>query len=477
MNETLTPSRSHLVVGDGITAAAFVEHCPLNAGDTLIVLGHRASDLGCGVAYAPQIEEVPWRYAYLLNSPADDIDPAFAAWLERRWEVLRGRMAGRQPDWLGAAEPLLARGDTYGLNAPRAFYGDFMREEVARILGGLEARGVTVTLIDEGAVSIAEVEGRLRVATDQGQVLTVDSVDIAPGGPSTQRLDGDDGPFAAPTLFGHEERIAEHIRAGLEIFCVGANATMLDVLRLCQALIDEDDLRFVACSPRGELPPPLVPRLPRKLTRPELTPGHATAESFLAEVWAAMEAARAEGDEMREIRAGFRAYFLEHGLSRFVPDPQEARRVPGRLRHWLRGGTRDTILDFHRLMKLGKTRTFTGAVTGVEHGTTGARVLTRDKAGNVTTHDTGFVINCAGAGPASRYDPLTEHMLAEGWMEVCPVTGGLAVGPGCLTGLRNVRHLSPATTVIGEEVMPMPLYDAHLLRCWAARAHGAAVPV
>ena len=471
MNSTRA-QKHHLVVGDGITAAAFVAHCDVGAGDRLTILGARASQLGRGAAYADQNADDPWGYAYLLNSPADDIDPSFAVWLAENWDRVKERMAGRQPNWLGAAEPLLARGDTYGLNAPRAFYGEFMAEQVAANLADLHAKGVEIDLIDGMALSVSPKDAGLHVQTDTGKTLTVDSIDIAPGGPSTQRFAGDDGPFAAHTLFGNEARIAKAVTAGAEIFCIGANATMLDVLRLCQSVIPEDAVNLVACSPSGGLPPPLVPRLPRRLTSPALTAGHATADSFLAEVWDAMESARAAGDEMREIRAGFRAYFITHGLHHFVPNMDQARLVPRVLRHWLRGGTRDTILDFHRLMKAGKCRTIGGGVFEITHTDTGAQVHTRDKAGNITTLDTGFVVNCAGAGPQSSYDPLTTQMLDRGWLALCPVTGGIAVGANCMTGLAGVRHLSPATSVIGEEVMPMPLYDAHLLRTWAARAYG-----
>ncbi|MEO0913912.1 MAG: FAD/NAD(P)-binding protein, partial [Pseudomonadota bacterium] len=329
--------RTHVVVGDGITAVAFIEHSGLAAGDTLIVLGKAATRLGRGVAYAAGSEALPWRYAYLLNSPADDIDPAFARWLSDRWADVSGTMQGRAPNWLAAAQPLVEAGDIYGVNAPREFYGDFMAEQVAALLAELRARGVAVRLEDACVSALEREGGGVRLFTEDGRSFLADSVDVAPGGPSTLRITGDVGAFSVPTLFGHEARIAEHIRAGAEIFCIGGNAAMLDALRLCQSLIPEADLRFVACAPDGAVPPPLVPRMPRKLTVPDLAAGHETAEAFLQEVWRAIEAARAAGDEMREIRAGFRAYFLEHGLARFVPDQDEARRVPVQLRFWLRG--------------------------------------------------------------------------------------------------------------------------------------------
>ena len=95
--------RTHLVVGDGITAAAFVEACHVGPGDELVVLGPNVDDLGCGVAYARDEAETPWRYAYLLNSPADDIDQDFAQWIEDNWRTIAARMDGRKPDWVSAA--------------------------------------------------------------------------------------------------------------------------------------------------------------------------------------------------------------------------------------------------------------------------------------------------------------------------------------------------------------------------------------
>ncbi|MEM1344901.1 MAG: FAD/NAD(P)-binding protein [Pseudomonadota bacterium] len=467
--------RTHALVGDGITALAFLQGLTLDPGDELIVLGRSASQLGRGIAYAAGTPGTPWQYAYLLNSPADDIDPAFARWLADNWHEVEHKMAGRQPDWLGAARTLVGQGDLYGLNAPREFYGDFMVEEMQAALAKLRQRGVHVRVLDTLATAIESSESAIVIETEDGRSLAVHSASVAPGGPSTQRIPGDDGPFAAPTLFGHEARIAEHIRAGAEIFCIGANATMLDVLRLCQSLIDEDALRFVACSPRGELPPPLVPRLPRRLTVPKLTQGHESARSFLDNVWQEIEAARERGEEMREIRAGFRAHFLAHPLSSYVTSLDEARKVPGTLRHWLRGGTRDTILDFHRLMKLAKTRTHSGAVVEIEHLADGARVVLHDRAGNTQEYRADFVVNCSGPGAGSSYDPLTEQMLAKGWIGKCAVTGGLEVGAGCATREPRVRHLSPGTTVIGQEVMAMPLYDAHMLRNFAGLAQASAV--
>lgn len=464
-------SKSHIVVGDGITALAFLANRDVSAGDEITVIGRTASKLGCGIAYAAGERDVPCRFAYLLNSPADDIDPAFAAWLESHWGDVRETMRGRAPNWLCKAEPLVEAGDVYGVNAPREFYGDFMTEEAARTLARIRDAGATVRTVDAEATGLSQGASGLTIHTKDGRSFSAETVDVAPGGPSTMRFDGDDGPFAAPSVFGHEHRIAEHILAGREIFCIGGNAAMLDVLRLCQSLLPEEKLRFTACAPEGAIPPPLIPRLPRKLTEPNLSDGHETAESLLAEIWREIELARRAGDDTREIRAGFRAHFLANPIGRYVSDPSEARRVPGKLRFWLRGGTRDTILDLRRLVADGTVRMHVGAVTEIEHRGEGARVHFRDRAGGAQYLDTGFAVNCAGAGANSTFDALTTQLLEDGALSSCAISKGLVTGDKCQTGIAGVRHLSPATTVIGDEVMAMPLYDAHMLRTYAARAY------
>lgn len=459
-----------MIVGDGITALAFLEICAPEPGQRVVVLGERAAELGRGLAYAKGTPGSPWRYAYLLNSPADDIDPDFAEWLAVRWDQITETMTGRAPDWLGAAQPLIETGDLYGVNAPREFYGDFMEERAEAAIARLKAQGVTVELLEDRALSL-EVSGKgITLRTEAGREIVASGLDVAPGGPSTMRFAGDDSAFSAPSVFGHEARIATHIQRGAEIFCIGGNAAMLDVLRLCQSLRAPEDLRFVACAPDGEIPEPLVPRLPRKLTEPRLTLGHQTAETFLAEVRAEIDRAKAQGDEMREIRAGFRAHFLANPLTGYVTDPEEARQVPGKLRLWLRGGTRDTIADMHRFVATGNARVVQAMVTAIEPEADGATVILRDAKGQQHRHATGFVVNCAGAGPNSRFDPLSEDMLRQGLISLCPVTKGVRVGPGCQTAAPGVRYLSPVTSEIGGDVLAMPLFDAHMLRAYVARA-------
>ena len=174
---------------------------------------------------------------------------------------------------------------------------------------------------------------------------------------------------------------------------------------------------------------------------------------------------------MREIRAGFRAFFIEHGLKCFLPDMHEARLVPPTLRHWLRGGTRDTLHDFHQLSLANRTRVVRGAVSAIEPASDGVNLLIKDESGALLPYKAGFVINCSGPGSTFEFDPLTCSLIDRGWISICKSSGGIQVGEGCQANVAGIRYLSPATTIIGDEVMPMPLYDAHLLFTWAARAN------
>ena len=230
----------------------------MSAEHDFIVIGRAASKLGCGIAYAAGERGVPWRFAYLLNSTADDIDPAFAAWLESHWGDIRETMRRRAPNCLKKAELLVKAGDVYGVNAPREFYGDIMGEVSAKVIARLRTAGATVRLVDTEATAVEKTSTGVRFRIADGQAFGAASVDIAPGSASTIRFDEDDGPFSAPTVFGHEHSIAEHILAGREIFCIGGKAAMLDVLRLCQSLIPKDKLRFTACAPEGAIPPLLI---------------------------------------------------------------------------------------------------------------------------------------------------------------------------------------------------------------------------
>jgi len=459
-----------VIIGDGVTAAAFVETAQLKPGDRLTVIGPNAHALGRGVAYAEEPDETPWRYAYLLNSPADDIDPDFGGWLEDRWDDLRDQMAGRSPNWVAAAQPLVDRGDIRGLNVPRAIYGAFLADRARAALDAHRANGVTVEVINAQAERIEQTPDGFSITAGQ-HVIHATSVDVATGGPATQRIPGDDGTHSVPTLFGQEARIAEHIRSGAEIWCIGTNATMLDTLRLCQSLLPEEDIRFVGCSPRGALPEPLIPQMPRRITLPQLAGPYDTADAFLADVKDNIERAQATGDRMIELRAGFRSFFIEHGLKWFLPNVDEARKVPKTLRHWFRSGTRDTLEDFRRLSLSGQTRIHRGAVQQIETTDEGAVIVMTGPDGTEERHPAGFVINCSGS--ASEFDPFTESLIDKGWISRNAQSDGIAVGAGCKAAVPGLRHLSPATTEIGDEVMPMPLYDANLLRVWARRANEA----
>lgn len=460
----------HAIIGDGLTASAFLENADAEHIDEFIVIGPNASQLGRGLAYASAPAGAPWEYAYLLNSPASDIDPEFKLWLEENWAVIEHKMQNRKPDWLAAARGLIAKGDVSALNIPRQFFGDFLVGRLNTVISRYKSQGKLVRIIEDTAISIAQDGTEFHILTDNGETISAHSIDVAPGGPRDQRMDGDESEFSAPTLFGNEERIIEHVKRGAEICCIGMNATMLDALRLCQSALQDRDIRFSAISPRGVLPEPLIPDR-SDLFVPMLQTGHLSAISFLNNVKDSLDQAKANGFEQREIRAGYRAFFLEHGLAKFVPNMEEAKFVPRTLRHWLRGGTRDTILDFHRLMVDGVTDIARGAVREIQPNEDGATIISVDEMGNVQRKKVGFVINCSGAGSSFEFDPLTNALIEDRIIDICQTSGGIVVGKKCSTKYKKLRFLSPATTIIGGEVMPMPLYDAHLLRSWVKRSN------
>lgn len=456
--------RHHAVIGDGLVALEFVANIDLSAGDRLTIIGPKVAELGRGVAYADEPADAVWRNAFLLNSPVDGLDPDFTDWMRARWPEIDAEMRGRRPDWLASAARYLAQGDLGALNPPRRLYGDYLCEQAETVLARLQSRGVRVTRIAERVDRLEPDRGRFALTLASGRTVIADSVDVATGGPSNQRIEGDDGPNAFSCVTGREQAIADRLRPGVHVCCVGTNATMLDMLRLCQAVLGEGGFRLTAISPSAALPAPLYLPLPRRMTEPELRGPYDTAEAFLAAIRREMELAAKKGDGMAEMRGGFRKLFMERGLAAFLPDPGEARRVTVPLQSWLLGGTRDAIEDFDRLAKSGQTRTVTGRVSRIAAQTGGAVVHCEVPKTGRHQMQADLVINCAGPGRQFAFDPLTASLIGRGWVTVCPVSNGLEVGPKCQTAIPGLRHLSPATTVIGGEVLAMPLYDAGQLR-------------
>lgn len=459
----------HVVIGDGVTAAAFVEQAQLSAGDHLVVIGPNADALGRGVAYAAETAKGPWRYAYLLNSPGDDLDVDFAKWAEVHWNDIRATMAGRSPNWLERAAEMVAAGDIQGLNFPRSIYGDYMQARMAAVLADHRRAGVKTAILRDRVVDVRRTGAGLEVALSGGETVLADRVDIAPGAPAAQRFDGDDGAYSAPSLYGYEDRIAAQVHAGAEVFCIGTNASMMDVLRLFQSVVAEDRINLHACSPDGVLPGVLWSPQPRRQFAPGFQGPYATARDMLDHTAALITEAQKNGLGLREIRAGIRAHLIEVGIGTYLLDPQEARRVPGGLGVLLRAGTRDTITDFHRLAKSGQTKVTQAFVRRIEPLAQGARVHLVDMAGRERTHDTGFVVNCAGTGPNPVYDPLTQSLIDKGWLDQCPITAGIVTGPGGLAGAPTLRYLSPATVALGNQTVPMPLYDVVSLRAMVTK--------
>jgi len=457
-------SLHHIVVGDGLTAAEFASTCQLERGDKLTVIGPDINNLGRGAAYACAAEDAPWRYAYLLNSPSRSVDPDFAIWMQANWAYFVERLSGRRPDWLAAAEQYIKANELTSLNAPREIYGDFARSRTRLALDGLRTKGVDVHLINGTVEQIEPQATGFKLSTEDGRAHFANTIDVATGGPQNQRFSGDDNENSFPALFGNEKRIAEKLRTGGKLLCIGAAAAMLDCLRFYQSIQPESQLNLTAISPAGNLLKALRPSDKFTPTPFDLSGTFKTAKDFLISIKAAQQQALAAGDTLYETRVGMRNLFLKTSLTEFIPDISEARKVAQPLFAHFQGGTRDSIDDFSRLMKTGNTQIVAGRVLHIEQENDFATIHYKDKTNRTIRLSANVIVNCAGPGNTNRFDKLTNTLLREDWISLCPQSGGVRVGKGGHTSVAGVRYLGPAVTSIGNSVEPVPLYDASRLR-------------
>lgn len=460
-----------MVIGDGAVAAAFAALAPLHPGDALTVIGPGSGQLGRGLAYADHPPDAPWRDAYLLNSPAGTVDPAFPDWVAENWPKVASRKA-RHPRGTAFDAVAIAADDHAALFLPRAVFGDYLRDRTDAALAAHHARGVRVTLRPAIVTDLARDGDRFRLTLSDGQQMQADSVDVATGGPAPARFGADTGPAAFEQLYGNEAAIAAALRPDAEVLCLGANAAMLDVLRLMQCLLPEDRIRMAVLSPSGLLPEPLIWTRPRGApVTPDLRGPYPDAEAFLAAVDADLAAHRAKGARMAELRRGYRAFLDQVGLAALIPDIDQRRRVIGPLDRRFRRGTADSLADFDRLRRAGQIRMIRAKVDYVVAGadrTTRVRVTGPDGPSDLNAP---IVINCAGPDPQA-YELMTAGLISRGWIE--RVGQGLRVGAGLETRIPGLRYLSPAVTEIRDEVMALPLYDVDRLTTYVRRANAAA---
>lgn len=456
--------RHHAVIGDGATAAELAGTARLRAGDRLTLIG--PGGLGRGLAYRDP-GAVPWRDAFLLNSPAEAVDPGFPAWLAARWGEVAARMAGQRPDWLGFDAPAIRAGDCGALFLPRAIYGDYLEERTGTMLRALEARGVTVERRAEMAVGLERIGTGFRIGLAGGGAVEADSIDVAPGGPGPRTFGDGTGVF--PTPYGHEAEIAKRMWPGREIVCIGANAAMLDVLRLAQTVLDDADIRLAAITPTGLLPEPLIPLRPRALPPvPDLGGPYRTAEALLQALDREVARARAQGAGIMALRKGFKSAIATRGLEALLPPLKERRKIGDRIERRFRRGTWNSIADLHRLRLAGQVRLIAGRVDEAVCRKGGGAEIRLTGAG-ARTLSAPLAVNCTGmTGP---FDPLTRDLIARGWLRSGPA--GLRVGPGLEAEVAGLRYLSPAVAEVGERVLPFPLYDMADLRALVRQANGA----
>lgn len=454
----------HVIVGDGVTAAEFATTHVALPGDTMTIIGPNVDELGRGVAYAKAPVDAPWRYAYLLNSPARSVDAEFAQWIAEHWEYMEHTMTGRSPDWLKAAKPYIDVGEFASLNAPREIFGDFFSASMLEKIHALRTTGVHINTLATTVERIEPIANGLQVTTKNKQVIDATSVDVATGGPQNQRIEGDDGKHSFSTLFGNEALIADKLQTKASLVCIGASAAMLDCLRFCQSVQAESKINFTAINSSGKILTALRPSLTFKPTQYEITNTFDSAEEFLHTIKKLQQQALAAGDTFYETRVGLRSLFETRSLIQLVPNVIEARKVSKPLFKIFEGGTRDSIDDFKRLEQSGQTKILAGAVQHIEHYKDHALVHYCDASGQQQAIDANIVVNCSGPGRENRFDSLTNQMLANGWISTCAQSGGIRIGEGGQTRVSGLRYLGPAVTSIGDSVEQVPLFDAFRLR-------------
>lgn len=462
----------HLIIGDGASAAALAETLALRSGDQLTILGANAGQFGRGLAYADHPGHAPWRYAYLLNSPSGAFGEGFVEWFEANWGDIRPRIAAYQPRWLEFAADHLAAGDFGAVFAPRAIFGDYLAEIGRGTLAKHVEAGVKVQQRTGLTTDLAKDEHGFRITLATGEVIRADRVDVATGGPSPQRYGADSGPTAFTTLYGNEQAIAEVLRPKQEVTCLGGNAAMLDVLRLMQSVMDEQDIRLRVIT-RGSEPEPLIWTRPRKAAvTPRLTGPYRDAEALLAAVDAEIAAFRAESATMAELRPGYLSWAAETGLRALLPSLTERRKVMPQLERRFRRGTHDSLADYARLRAAGQIVEERGEITWVYAEAEGKTRIRLKRVDTDTTDEivVPIVINTSGAGDQLPVDLLASGLIRNGWLRMNETKTGLIVGPGLETEVEGLRYLSPAVTEIGAEVLAFPLYDVSAL---AARAKAA----
>jgi uncharacterized NAD(P)/FAD-binding protein YdhS len=362
----MAKARTHVVIGDGATAAALATRAPLRSGDRLIVLGPDVAQLGRGLAYRDHAAGDPWRHAYLLNSPNESVDRRFAAWFAANWDVLRPEIARHQPRWLAFGAAHIAARDLGALFAPRAIFGHWVTLETKAGLHALGDRGVGIDLRPATVRKVAPAAQGFEVVLASGDSLFADSVDVATGGAGTLPFRGAGGPASFPGLYGWEHRIAQRVSPGTLVTCVGGNAAMLDVLRFLQCLLDDGDIRLRVIN-RGPVPEPLVLHRPRRpAVSPTLSGPFASAAEVLAALDADIAGFRSAGADMAQLRGGFSPWFDSLDLNTLLPDRSEQRTLARQLEPRFRRGTHDSIADYTRLKAAGRIEEVMGTVQAID---------------------------------------------------------------------------------------------------------------
>lgn len=229
-------SRHHVIIGDGITAAAFLANVVARIGDTVTLIGPNVYRFGAGLTYLEHGTDQPWRLAYLLDQPNGAMGDGFVRWLERHWQTLYEEIALTQPYHIERWQPVLNEADLSRFDAPRAIYGRYVSERASEDMERLTGKGVTIRRITGLATQAARQGNRFRITLSTGEMILADSVDVATGGPANERFGPDSGPTAFTTLYGNETALFEALDAVPEVACIGASRQVLDLVQFLRSV-------------------------------------------------------------------------------------------------------------------------------------------------------------------------------------------------------------------------------------------------
>ena len=390
-----------IVIGGGFCGAMTAAHLAARGLDTLVL---EPGPLGRGLAYADGPANL------LLNTPAW----AMSALPDRPDDFT---------DWLAA------RGERH-VFAPRARYGDYLRERIAQL-----SASAPLAVAETRAIDVARTAHGFAVLCEDGTLRRAQTLVLALGNapPRTPHVLRGYGAYRADPYGAAMDLPADDTPLAL----LGSGLTALDVVATLRARGHRGKLTIV--SRRGLVPathpgarPTDTAVVPRELiVRPRLASLLAWwRASSHASITARVDALRPHLAALwRGLSPADRVRFVRH----VRPHWETVRhRAPAPVREVFDAGIADGSIEL-----------LAGRLAGAELARTGLRIRFVDRDGRDQVRDVGALINCTGPerDVARQPSPLVRALVARGL-----VTAD-ALGLGVTTDLHGAA--SPGLYVVG----------------------------